>query len=482
MEISKISEFVWKIEPQGNMKVPALIFSSDDLIEMIKKDKTLEQIKNVTELPGIINNALCMPDAHQGYGFPIGGVAALSYENGGISPGGIGYDENCGVRLLTIPMNYKSLMEDRDKFQKLLDFIFKVVPVGVGRDAPQELRLTQIELDNVLRDGAIWAVKNGYGIPEDIDRCENNGKMDADPTKISSKAKSRGRTQLGTLGAGNHFLEIQKISEIFDNDIAKAFGLEKDNICVMIHCGSRGLGHQVCSDYLRDIEKEYPELIATLPDRELIYAPSGSRLANDFFLAMSGAANFAWANRQIIMHNVRKAFNRIYGIEIESMKLVYDVCHNIAKIEEYDTEIDGKIIRSKYYVHRKGATRAFPKGHPEIPEIYRNYGQPVIIPGSMGTASYVLVGTENAMKLTFGSTAHGAGRTMSRHSAKELSAEKITKELESKGITVKSASINGIVEESPDCYKDIDEVIKITVGAKIANKVARFIPIAVIKG
>lgn len=474
MKITKISDFVWKIEKDDRMNVPCLVFSSDNLFEQIKEDKTVEQIRNVASMPGIYKNALCMPDAHQGYGFPIGGVAALSFEDGGISPGGIGYDENCGVRLLLIPMDFNTLAADKEKLQRLVEFMFRVVPVGVGAEAEHDLRMTQVQLDDVLKDGARWAVEHGYGLPEDLDRCEAEGKMDADPSKVSSKAKSRGRTQLGTLGAGNHFLEVQRISEIFDDDTAKAFGLKKDNVCVMIHCGSRGLGHQVCSDYLRDIERTYPELVASLPDRELIYAPSGSALASDFFSAMSAAANFAWANRQVIMHNVRKAFNRIYGIEMESMKLLYDVSHNIAKVEEYDSK--------RYYVHRKGATRAFPKGHPEVPEIYRQFGQPVIIPGSMGTSSYVLVGTEKAMQLTFGSTAHGSGRAMSRHAAKKFSAEEITSRLNSQGITIKSASRDGIVEESPECYKDIDEVIRITDGAGIAKKVAKLVPIAVIKG
>lgn len=456
------------------MNVPCLVISSENLFEQIKEDKTVEQIKNVASMPGIYQNALCMPDAHQGYGFPIGGVAALSFEDGGISPGGIGYDENCGVRLLLIPIDYDTFIADKEKLQRLVEMIFKLVPVGVGAEAAHDLKMTQLQLDDVLKDGARWAIEHGYGFPEDLDRCEENGTMPADPTKVSSKAKSRGRTQLGTLGAGNHFLEVQRVSEVFDDITANAFGLVKDHICVMIHCGSRGLGHQVCSDYLREIERTFPDLVAKLPDRELIYAPSGTELANDFFSAMSAAANFAWANRQVIMHNVRKAFNRLYGIEMQSMKLLYDVSHNIAKIEVYDSK--------KYFIHRKGATRAFPKGHPDVPAIYRDFGQPVIIPGSMGTSSYVLVGTERAMQLTFGSTAHGSGRAMSRHAAKKFSAEDITAKLNAKGITVKSASRDGIVEESPECYKDIDEVIRITDGSGIAKKVVKLTPIAVIKG
>ncbi|MBN2880454.1 RtcB family protein [Candidatus Woesearchaeota archaeon] len=479
MFIEKKDEFVYEVKDVSGMRVPAYLFTSESLVEALKQDKTPEQIANVATLPGVVKSVFCMPDAHQGYGFPIGGVAALDFETGGISPGGIGYDENCGVRLMFVPLTYSEYQKDPEKAERLLNLIFRLIPVGVGAETNVDQRVDYDELDEILRDGAKWAVSKGYGFPDDLDSCEDNGTMLADPLKVSMKAKKRGRRQIGTLGAGNHFLEIQRISEIFDSKVAETFGLKKDYLAVMIHCGSRGLGHQVCSDYLREIERQYPDLVSELVDRELVYAPSGSELANDFFLGMSAAANFAWANRQVIMHNVRIAFNKIYSVPMESMKLLYDVCHNIAKVEEHN--VDG--VMKKLYVHRKGATRAFPSGHKDVPLQYRDVGQPVIIPGSMGTSSYVLHGTQKAMELSFGSTAHGAGRRLSRFAAKkEFTAEGIKQSLTDKGITLKCGSLNGIVEEGPECYKDIDEVIRITDSLGIAKKVAKLVPLSVVKG
>nr|MBA4404965.1 RNA-splicing ligase RtcB [Nanoarchaeum sp.] len=473
-EIKKISKNEWEIPKHGTMNVPAVIFASEKLMEKIQKDRTIEQIKNVASMPGIVKRAIAMSDCHEGYGFPVGGVAAFDIENGCISPGGIGFDINCGVRLLTTNLEKKDV---EPKIKQLMNELFNNIPCGVGGES--NLRLTDQELDEVLNTGLDWALKNDYALKEDLERCEENGHMKtADASKVSQRAKSRGRKQLGTLGAGNHFVEVQIVDDIYDKDIAKIFGItKKDQIVVMIHSGSRGLGHQVCSDYLRAIEEEFGDIVSKLPEKDLAYAPTGSKLAKDYVGAMSSSANFGWCNRQLITYYVRKSFNTIFGDT--KLNLLYDVAHNIAKIEEY--KIDNKL--KKLYVHRKGATRAFGPGHKEIPKVYRDVGQPIILPGSMGTASYVLVGTDKAMNETFSSTPHGAGRLMSRHEANRLfTGEQITKDLAKEKIYIKAASVRGISEEAPNAYKDVDEVVKVADEVGIGKKIARLRPLGVIKG
>ncbi|MBN2367842.1 RtcB family protein [Candidatus Woesearchaeota archaeon] len=473
--LKKINDVTWEIPKEGAMKVPGKIFVSEKLMEVIKEDNSIQQVKNVACMPGILKNAFAMPDMHMGYGFSIGGVAAFDMDEGIITPGGIGFDINCGVRLLASGLKKE---EVAPKIDELLDQMFKRVPCGVGRDS--DIRLDDKDLDNVMVKGAKWAVENNYGNEDDVVHCESNGKLDwAKPGKVSQKARARGRKQLGTLGAGNHFLEIQYVDEIYMPEVAQKFGIkEKGQVVIMIHCGSRGFGHQVCSDYLRRMEDEYAELVAKLPEKDLAYAPFKSELGQDYYGAMACAANYAWANRHIIGHNVRKSFERVFG-EKAALKTVYDVCHNIAKEEEHN--IDGE--KKKVIVHRKGATRCFPAGHPEVPEAYREVGHPVIIPGSMGTASYVLVGTPETLDIAFGSTAHGAGRVMSRKQAnQEFRGEQVKKELESKNIKLKSASWRGVSEEAPQVYKDIDEVIRVTEKAGISKAVARLRPMGVIKG
>ena len=480
MQLKKIDEVRWQI-PVGsipNMKVPGIVFASEKLIEKMKSDRTLEQLAGVATLPGIYRNAIVLPDGHEGYGFPIGGVAALDFHKGGISPGGIGYDINCGVRLLRTNLMFDDV---KNKMNDLVNQMFANVPSGLGSKGIIKIK-TQKELDDVLKKGARWAVENGYGWKEDLERLESNGELkEADPSCVSDQAKKRGMPQTGSLGSGNHFLEIQKVDKIYDKEIAKAFGIEKEGqVMIMIHTGSRGLGHQVCSDYLREMERAYPDIISKLPDRELIYAPAGSKLADRYFRAMACAANYAWCNRQMIVHWVRESFENVFKKNAKDlgMDIIYDVAHNMAKIEEH--EIDGKMV--KVYVHRKGATRAFPPGHPELCEAYRKTGQPVILPGSMGTASYVLVGTPEG-KETFYSTAHGAGRVMSRHAAlKQFTGEGVKQDLAKKGITMKAASKEGAAEEAPGVYKDIDEVAYVSDKAGIAKKVVRLVPLGVVKG
>ncbi|MEM2956254.1 MAG: RtcB family protein [Candidatus Pacearchaeota archaeon] len=473
IELKKISDIEWEIPKSGAMKVPTKIFATEKMLKKMQQDRTLEQGKNVACLPGIYKYAIVLPDGHEGYGFPIGGVAALDIEKGGISPGGIGYDINCGVRLLRTNLKKEQIYL---KIKELLESLFKHVPAGLGSS---NIRISKKELDEVLNKGAKWAVENGYGSEEDLELCEENGCMkQADANAVSNHAKDRGFKQIATLGSGNHFLEVQYVDEIFDKKTAKVFGItEVGQVMLMIHCGSRGLGHQVCSDYLREMEKTFPEIVEKLPDRELIYAPSSHPLCQKYFSAMAAAANFAWCNRHIIGHQSRIAFKEIFPNS--ELKTVYDVAHNIAKIETH--EINGKKV--KVYMHRKGATRAFGPGNPEIPSVYRSKGQPIIIPGSMGTASYVLVGTEKAEEISFASTAHGSGREMSRHEAlRHWKGEQIKQELEKNRIFIKSASWKGIAEEAPGAYKDIDEVVEVSHKAGIGNKVARLKPIGVVKG
>jgi tRNA-splicing ligase RtcB len=475
-EAKKVSENIYVVEKKGDMKVPLKIFASPGILKKLKQDNSIQQGINVASLPGICKASIMMPDAHQGYGFSIGGVAAIDYKEGCISPGGIGFDINCGVRLLSTSLSKAEVME---KIDALLERLYEYIPCGVGHES--QLKLTDKQIDDVLNNGAKWAVDNGYGNKDDLTHCEENGNMKtADASKITPRAKARGRKQLGTLGAGNHFLEIQSVEEIFDKDVADKFNIKnKDQVTVMIHCGSRGLGHQVCSDYIKEMEEKYPELIDSLPDKNLVYAPSGSETFNNYFKAMSAAANFAWANRHMIAHYVRKAFSEIFEIKEKDIKTIYDVAHNIAKKEEHT--VDGK--KKTLLVHRKGATRAFPAGEKDIPKVYKETGQPIMIPGSMGTASYVLVGTEKAMQESFGSTAHGAGRVMSRFAAiKKFNSEKIKSDLLKKNIHIKARSVKGISEESPDAYKDVDEVVKVSDNTGIAKLVAKLKPMGVIKG
>lgn len=473
MEPKKINEFTWKIEKQGNMLVPAIIFASDALMKKIKEDRTLQQAANVATLQGIIKHSLTMPDAHEGYGFPIGGVAAFNLEEGIISPGGVGYDINCGVRLLRTDFTEKDIANKR---KELLNEIFKEVPAGVGRAGIT--KLSRDILFDVLENGAEWALKNGYGIKDDLQKCEENGKIKgANQNDVSNTALDRGTPQLGTLGSGNHFLEFQKVDQIYDEKVAKLFGIDSvGQITVMIHCGSRGIGHQIASDYIQKMESKYG--FKHLADRELVNAPINSDLGRQYYSAMCCAINYAFCNRQMIAHWVRDVFKKVVGSS-DGMDMVYDVCHNLAKFEHHI--VDGE--KMHVCVHRKGATRSFGPGREEVPEIYRAIGQPVIIPGSMGTASYLLVGTKTAEQLSFGSTAHGAGRVASRSAAlRQFRGEQIIEKLHNRGIEVKGSSMKGLAEEADEVYKDIHEVVDVSHKLGIGNKVARMVPLGVMKG
>jgi len=473
MDLKKIRPYTYEISKHGDMKVPTIIYSSQNLLEGVRRDLTLKQARNVACLPGILRTAYVMPDAHQGYGFPIGGVAAFDLEDGIISPGGVGYDINCGVRLLKTEYLEEDVKERR---RQLLAEISREVPAGVGKAGI--LRLSKRILQDVCVKGAEWSVENGYGIRTDLERTEEYGRMpSADPSCLSPRAIERGIPQLGTLGAGNHFLEIQKVTEIYDPKAAEVFGLHsKNQILVMIHCGSRGLGHQVASDYIRAMENKRGT--GGLPDRELVNAPIRSGLGQEYYKAMSAAVNFAFANRQMIAHWVRGVFAKVLG-SAEGMDQVYDVCHNVAKFEKH--VIDGQ--SKQVCIHRKGATRSFGPGRKEIPEAYREVGQPVIIPGSMGTASYILVGTEEAEQLSFGSTAHGAGRVMSRHEARRrFRGEQIKQEMAGRGIELQSTSWKGVAEEASQAYKDVDEVVRVSHEVGIGKLVARVVPVGVMKG
>lgn len=463
-------------ESKAGMRVSALLFLSEKLFKEVEEG-AIEQTANVAFLPGIYKHAIALPDMHFGYGFPIGGVAALDYKEGGLSPGGIGFDINCGVCLLRTNLTVEQI---KTKLKELIESIFQNVPSGVGRVG--KVRLNFSQLDEVLVNGAKWAVENGYGKEEDLKHLEENGCMkSANPQKVSNEARKRGAPQLGTLGGGNHFLEIQKVDNIFLPEVAKVFGVNKPNqIMIMIHTGSRGFGHQVCTDYLRILENAFRDEIRKLPDRELVYAPAGTKECEDYFQAMSCAANFGFCNRQIITHWVREAMRKVLGMKEEDigLEMVYGVAHNIGKVEEH--EIDGK--KTKVYVHRKGATRAFPANHPDIPSDYRSVGQPVIIPGAMATASYVLVGSETA-KETFYSTAHGAGRVASRTKMlRGLRGEEVARRMAQMGILSKAASWRVMAEEASEAYKNIDEVARVTEEAGISRRVVRLIPLGVVKG
>ena len=479
--LEKISEYAWRI-PQKykpGMRVPGLVLADADLLEKMKTDRTLEQCANVAYLPGIYKYSITLPDGHEGYGFPIGGVAATDYENGVVSPGGVGYDINCGVRLLTTNLSESDI---RPKLPDLTTTIFNNVPSGLG-SRRKDFRVTLNELDHIAREGVPWVIEKGYGWKEDVEHCEESGCMkNADPNKVSSTAKSRGETQLGTLGSGNHFLEIQKVDRIYDPRIAKIFGVTHEGqVTVMIHCGSRGFGHQICSDYLRVMERAVQKYKIELPDRELACAPGTSSEAQDYFQAMSCAVNYAFVNRQTIAHWVRQSFEQVFKKPAETfgLKLIYDVAHNIAKIEEH--KIDGQT--KKVWIHRKGATRAFPPNHEAVPADYRPCGQPVIIPGSMGTSSWLLVGTAKAMEITFGSTAHGAGRMLSRAAAKrQFWGGEVKKALENRGMVIRAASQVVLAEEADPAYKDVDRVAEVSDNVGIATRVVRLVPLAVVKG
>lgn len=474
-DFKRISEWVWEIPKEFNyqMRVPARVYASEKILEEALKDNSVEQLVNTASLPGIVNYAIAMPDIHSGYGVPIGGVGAMSTENGVISPGFIGFDENCGVRLLK--SNYKE-EEIKDLLEYLSEEMQKEVPSGLGKGGKMSLSFN--ELDRVLKNGVSELVKQGHGEEDDIENCEDEGRMkEADPSFVSQKAKERGKSQLGTLGSGNHFCEIQKVEEIYEKETADIFGLFENQIVVMIHTGSRGLGHQNCTDYLKLAQKAISKYEIKLADRQLACFPFNSSEGKKFMGAMSCAANYAWSNRQMITHNIRRAWKKVLK-EDSPLKLLYDVAHNIAKIEEH--EVRGE--KRRLIVHRKGATRAFPANHPELPEKYKNSGQPVLIPGSMGTSSFVLRGTGKSKEVWY-TVNHGAGRVMSRHKAiKTISGKEVIRKLAEKGILVKCKSTKGIAEEAPLAYKDVDQVTKVVEGAGLGRKVAKLTPLAVIKG
>ncbi len=476
--LERVREYVWEIPQEDGMEAPGRVLASESLLEQIGEDKTLEQLRNAAHLPGMTKHALCMPDGHQGYGFPVGGVGAIDAEDGCISPGAVGFDINCGVRMVRTNLQYGDV---RGREEELVDRLFDAVPSGLGGGGVVDG--SRDAVDGVLEDGVAWAVENGYATEADLTHCEDEGRRpDARPEYVSKKAKDRGMNQLGSLGSGNHFLEVQRVTDTFDDATADAYGLAEGQIVVLIHCGSRGLGHQVCSDYVRRIEQEHGDLLADLPDKDLAAAPAGSELAEEYYGAMCAAINFAWVNRQLVTHRTREVFADVFDATPAElgMELLYDVAHNIAKRETHD--VDGE--RRDLFVHRKGATRAFPAGREEVPERYRDVGQPVIIPGSMGAGSYVLKGGERSLGETFGSTAHGAGRLMSRTQAKqEFWGGDVQDDLaEQEHIYVKANSGATVAEEAPGVYKDVDEVVRVSDALGIGDRVARTFPVCNIKG
>jgi len=476
-DLEKIDNYRWMIPKSGKMRVPGLIFSSENMLKQIFSDEAPIQVKNAATLPGIVKYSMAMPDIHWGYGLPIGGVIATDIDSGIISPGGVGSDINCGVRLVRTDLVRSDI---KDYVKKLISVIFQEIPCGVGSRG--RIKLSREEEKNVLIKGSQWAVKNGYGWAEDTDFTEDNGRLEgADPSAVSNRALDRGRDQLGTLGSGNHFLEIQVVDEIFNQEKAEKLGIFKGQICMMIHCGSRGFGHQVCDDYLEKMGRAVSKYRIELPDRQLACAPLNSPEGKQYFSAMKAAANYAYANRQCILHWVRGSFEKVLGKSAESMgmHLVYDVTHNTAKIEEHT--VDGKKVR--LCVHRKGATRSFPPHNPVLPEKYYEIGQPVIIPGDMGRSSFLLVGKDKAMEYSFGSTCHGAGRLMSRRKAiKSARGRAINRELEDKGIFVMSRGRDTLKEECPEAYKNVEDVVDVVHNAGLSEKIAKLIPIGVIKG
>ena len=475
-QLQKLDRYRWLVprSTRAGMHTDALIYADEQLLEQILGDLSIEQAMNVACLPGIVGRSLAMPDIHQGYGFPIGGVAATDFQRGVISPGGVGFDINCGVRLLASSLDRESVTP---KLRELVNQLFRDVPAGTGSQGTVPCSFK--ELDDVLERGAAAIVERGFGEPPDLEFCEESGVMrGASSSKVSDRAKQRGRTQIGTLGSGNHFLEVQYVEKIFEPEIAESFGLRENQVVVLIHCGSRGLGHQVCTDFLKVMNEAMPRYSISLPDRQLACVPLRSPEAKDYLAAMAAAANFAWANRQAITHFTRGAFRRIFGDDA-TLRVVYDVSHNIAKRERHRVHEEERDVM----VHRKGATRSFPANSPELPAAYKDAGQPVLIPGSMGTASYVLVGTERAMEETFGTVCHGAGRAMSRTAAKRGRDARVeTKKLEDQGIILRAETRDGILEEIPEAYKDIDAVVDVVHNAGLARKVARLKPMGVVKG
>jgi tRNA-splicing ligase RtcB len=480
MRLKQIDEYRWEIprDYKSGMRVPGMIYADAPMLETIMQDQAVEQVANVATLPGITGKSLAMPDIHWGYGFPIGGVAAMRLEDGVVSPGGVGYDINCGVRLLKTGLREEEI---KPKIKELANDLYNNIPSGLGSEG--RIRLNEKAINEVLNNGAGWAVQNGYGLPEDLEFTEESGCMQgADASLVSSRAKGRGGPQLGTLGSGNHFLEIQAVREIYDAAACNIIGIiHTGQITVMIHTGSRGLGHQVCDDYLSTMRQAVLKYGIQLPDRQLSCAPVKSQEGRDYLSAMACAANFAWANRQCICHWTRDSFSRIFHKSISGLGMgqVYDVAHNIAKLEEFD--IDNQ--RIKLCVHRKGATRSFPPGNRHIPVKYSSIGQPVLIPGDMGRRSYIALGTETAMKESFGSTCHGAGRLRSRGEAKRmLNGQEVARELESRGITVRAHSIAALAEEASQAYKDVTQVVNIAHNAGISRRIAMVEPLAIIKG
>jgi len=478
-DLTRISDTEWEIPKsyRHDMRVPVRIFATRRLLEKIADDKSLDQAVNAATLPGLVGTVVVMPDMHQGYGFPIGGVAATEYPSGVISPGAIGYDINCGVRLLASNIEFESAQDDLDMLATQLD---KHCPSGVGKAGV--VKVSVKELNDVLEDGSRWARKNGYATEADLARTEESGSIKgADAGSVSERAKQRGKEQIGSVGAGNHFVEVEYVEQIFDEKAAAVMGLREGMLTLLIHCGSRGLGHQVCTDYVREFQNAVNKYGIDLPDRELVCAPMDSPEGEAYLGAMRAAANFAFANRQLLAHSARKAFEETFAGKADDWHLhqVYDIAHNMGKIETH--KINGKEM--KVCVHRKGATRAFGPGSPGLPSEYKEIGQPVIIPGSMGTASWVLAGTEESMSRTFGSTCHGAGRLMSRTQAKKnVWGEDLRKDLEKEGIQVRAGSMPGLAEEAPSAYKDVDAVVQTVSSAGIAKKVARLRPVAVVKG
>jgi tRNA-splicing ligase RtcB len=476
--LHRVREYVWEIPQEGRMNAPARVLASEALLEEIQADKTLEQLRNATHLPGVRTHALCMPDGHQGYGFPVGGVAGIDAEDGCISPGAVGYDINCGVRMIRTTLTYDDVAGTEPE---LVEALFDAVPSGLGGGGVHDGSTGDVRA--ILERGMEWALEEGYAVPADLEYCEDEGRRpEGSAAAVSSKAIERGATQIGSLGSGNHFLEVQRVTDIYRPAVAGEFGLEPDQIVLLIHCGSRGLGHQVCTDYLREIEQTHAGLLETLPDKELAAAPAGSHLAEQYYEAMCAAINFAWVNRQLLTYQTRQVFADVFEESWEAlgMELLYDVAHNIAKRETH--RVDGS--SADLFVHRKGATRAFPAGHDAVPPAYRDVGQPVIIPGSMGAGSYILRGGERSLGETFGSTAHGAGRLMSRTEAKNTYwGEDVKDELRDQNqIYVKAQSGATVAEEAPGVYKDIDEVIAVSDALGIGDKVARTYPVCNIKG
>ncbi len=478
-DLKRITDYEWEI-PQSyrpDMRVPVRLFATRRMLEDVMKDKSLEQAVNAATLPGLVGHVIVMPDMHQGYGFPIGGVAATRFPQGVISPGGIGYDINCGVRLLGSQITHEAALPWLDDLATALN---KNCPSGVGEGGA--VHASESELISVCRQGSRWALKQGFASEADLRRTEESGCVEgADPDKVSVRARQRGRPQLGSLGAGNHFIEIDVVEQVFAPEAASVMGLQEGTLAVQIHCGSRGFGHQVCTDYVEEFQEAVKRFGIHLADRELVCAPLDSAEGKNYLGAMRCAANYAFANRQILAHSARKAFEQVLAGKVKDFHLhqVYDICHNMGKIETH--VIDGE--RMQVCVHRKGATRAFGPGAPELPDEYKPIGQPVLVPGSMGTASWVLVGTSASMDQSFGSTCHGSGRLMSRHEAKRnVRGDKLRQELESGGIHIRAGSMAGLAEEAPQAYKDVDQVVEAVVGGGIARKVARLHPLAVIKG